>query len=55
VLEAEFLTLKKPGTGMPAEKLPAMIGRRVARAIAAGEMLQESDLLPAGVTHASRA
>ena len=34
VLEAEFLTLKKPGTGMPAEKLPATIGRRVARAAA---------------------
>jgi N,N'-diacetyllegionaminate synthase len=44
VLTAECLTVKKPGTGIPAHKLPVVIGRRLRRAIAAGEMLSEADL-----------
>ena len=41
-LTQENLALKKPGTGMPAGKLPAMIGRQLTRPLAAGEMLTES-------------
>jgi N,N'-diacetyllegionaminate synthase len=44
VLTVENLALKKPGTGMPAEKLSAMIGRRLRKPLAAGEMLSESYL-----------
>lgn len=43
ILRAEDLTLRKPGTGMSADQLPAMIGRRLRRDIAAGEFLQDSD------------
>jgi N-acetylneuraminate synthase len=43
------LTLKKPGTGIPANRLPQLVGRTACRSIAAGEMLKESDLvLPDG-------
>jgi N-acetylneuraminate synthase len=44
VLTPEALSAKKPGTGIPAEKLPSMIGRRLRRPLAAGEMLSESHL-----------
>ena len=43
VLTAECLTVKKPGTGIPAERLSSIIGRRVRRPIAAGEMLNPLD------------
>ena len=43
LLTPECLTVKKPGTGIPAEKLASLIGRRVRRPIAAGEMLSTSD------------
>jgi len=44
ILTAECLAAKKPGTGIPASKMPAIVGRRVRRFVAAGEFLQESDL-----------
>ena len=44
VLVIENLAFKKPGTGLPAERLPFVLGRRLRRAVLAGEMLQESDL-----------
>ena len=44
ILTAECLAVKKPGTGMPAEKLPSMIGRRLLRPLAAGDILSEADL-----------
>lgn len=44
LLTLENLALKKPGTGLPAEKLSAMIGRRLRQPLAAGEMLSESHL-----------
>jgi len=44
ILKAEHLTLKKPGTGLPPEKLLEIIGRRLARAVSADELLQESFL-----------
>jgi N,N'-diacetyllegionaminate synthase len=44
VLAAHDLAAKKPGTGLPAARLPELVGRRLRRALAADEMLQESDL-----------
>lgn len=43
-LGPEDLTLHKPGTGIGADQLPALIGRRVRRSLAMGEFLRESDL-----------
>jgi N-acetylneuraminate synthase len=48
VLQEEHLTVKKPGTGIPANRLPELIGRRLRRAVKADELLQEDDL---EVTH----
>lgn len=44
VLRAEHLAAKKPGTGIPAERLPTLVGARTVRALAADELLAESDL-----------
>lgn len=44
VLKAEHLTTKKPGTGIPAARLPEVVGARLRRAVKADELLQELDL-----------
>jgi N-acetylneuraminate synthase len=44
VLQKEHLTVKKPGTGIPATRLPELIGRRLTRHVKADEILQDSDL-----------
>jgi N,N'-diacetyllegionaminate synthase len=44
LLTHECVAVKKPGTGIPAGRLPSIIGRRLRRSVAAGEMLVESDL-----------
>lgn len=44
VLKIEDLALKKPGTGLPAARLPALVGRRLKRAIRADTMISEDDL-----------
>jgi N-acetylneuraminate synthase len=44
VLTEQHLALKKPGQGMPPERLPAVIGRRTRRAIGKDQMLSEADL-----------
>ena len=44
VLGEEHLTVKKPGTGIPATRLPELIGARLRRSLKADELLQESDL-----------
>jgi N-acetylneuraminate synthase len=44
LLTADCLSLKKPGTGIPASKLPLVIGRRIERSIVAGQMLSAADL-----------
>lgn len=46
VLAAEHLTLKKPGTGLPAAELPGLIGRRTRRDLAADELLRMEDVEP---------
>ena len=44
VLREEHLTVKKPGTGIPAPRLPELLGARLRRALRADELLAESDL-----------
>jgi N,N'-diacetyllegionaminate synthase len=44
ILHDSDLALKKPGTGLGAERLPELLGRRLRRALAVDEALQESDL-----------
>lgn len=50
VLRDDHLAVKKPGTGIPASRLPELVGATVARHVAADELLTESDLVfPAAV------
>jgi N,N'-diacetyllegionaminate synthase len=44
VLAREHLAIKKPGTGIPAARLPQLIGARVLRNLEADELLREEDL-----------
>jgi len=45
VLEEHHLTLKKPGTGIPAQRLSEIVGRRLLRSVQADELLHDSDLV----------
>jgi N-acetylneuraminate synthase len=44
VLREEDLSARKPGTGIPAGRLPELIGLRLQRSIKANEMLSQKDL-----------
>jgi N-acetylneuraminate synthase len=44
VLTLEHLTVKKPGTGIPAARLTELVGRRLQQAVAADQLLREDDL-----------
>lgn len=44
VLEEKHLALKKPGTGMPAERIPSLLGRRLTRDVPADSLLSEEDI-----------
>lgn len=44
VLRAGDLIAKKPGTGLPPQRLDALLGRRLARAVVADELLDEAAL-----------
>jgi N,N'-diacetyllegionaminate synthase len=44
VLSAADLTVKKPGTGIPAGRLPELIGARLLRHLQAGELLRADDV-----------
>ena len=44
VLRSEHLTLKKPGTGIPEERIADVIGRRLRRELRTDELIQECDL-----------
>ncbi|HEY1339767.1 MAG TPA: N-acetylneuraminate synthase family protein [Bryobacteraceae bacterium] len=44
VLRRDALSLKKPGSGFPAARIPDLIGRKLRRAVAAGQLLSEADL-----------
>ena len=45
ILSEKHLTIKKPGTGIPAIRLPEVIGRELRRAVAADHLLQEADFV----------
>lgn len=42
-LEDQHLGLRKPGTGMPASQLPAVLGRKLRRPLPAGTLITEAD------------
>ena len=44
VLSQDDVTLKKPGTGIPASRLPEIVGRKLKRSIAADKLIIEKDL-----------
>jgi N-acetylneuraminate synthase len=44
ILQAEHLTTKKPGTGIPASRLPELIGRTLRHPVQADQLLQEADI-----------
>ena len=44
ILERHHLTVKKPGSGIPAEELDSLLGRRLAREVTPTELLAWSDL-----------
>ena len=44
LLSAEHLTTKKPGSGLPAGRIPALIGRRLRRSVSRDALLSEDDL-----------
>lgn len=44
VLERGHLAIKKPGTGIPAEKLESLIGQRLRRGVKRDALIQEEDL-----------
>jgi len=46
VLEEKHLLLKKPGTGLPAEKLIILIGGRLLHTVLADEQILERDVQP---------
>jgi N-acetylneuraminate synthase len=45
VLRQEDLTVKKPGTGIPASQLQRVVGRTLKRSVKADQVLRESDLV----------
>jgi N,N'-diacetyllegionaminate synthase len=44
VLTADMITLKKPGTGLPAERLESLVGKSLAKDVAHDRLLREEDL-----------
>ena len=44
ILQAEHLQARKPGTGIAAARLPALVGARLRRSVRANELLQGEDL-----------
>jgi N-acetylneuraminate synthase len=47
VLGEEHLTVRKPGSGIPADRLGTVVGKRLRRAVVAGHFLREADLAEA--------
>jgi N-acetylneuraminate synthase len=44
VLEERHLAVKKPGNGIPASRLPELVGRRLKRELVADSLIRETDL-----------
>ncbi len=45
-ITAEMVAVKKPGTGIPARRLPEIIGKRARIAIPSDTLIKEDDLIP---------
>ena len=45
ILELKHLTLKKPGTGIPADQLPVLLGRKLGKSVTVDHLLKWDDLL----------
>jgi sialic acid synthase SpsE len=43
ILTSDDVTLKKPGTGLPAARLSEIVGRRAQRSITADTLISEED------------
>jgi len=54
VLTLEDLALKKPGSGLPAERLGELVGRTLLRSVAANVLLAEEDLAGSSVANMAR-
>ena len=52
-VELSHLALRKPGTGIPADRIPGLLGRTLSRGVRAGEFLSESDFEAPEFAHAS--
>ena len=48
VISESHLAFKKPGTGIPANRVAEIVGRKLVRSVAANSLLREEDLLPTG-------
>jgi N-acetylneuraminate synthase len=46
VLKTDHLTAKKPGTGIPAEQIDRVVGRRLRRSVKADQLIGRDDLEP---------
>jgi sialic acid synthase SpsE len=46
VLREDHLTLKKPGTGIPGDRLRELVGRRLSRGVVSGQILEDADIAP---------
>ena len=44
VIRPEHLAIKKPGTGLPPDRLPELLGRRLRRDVAADQLLSAEDI-----------
>jgi N,N'-diacetyllegionaminate synthase len=44
VLSADDLAIKKPGTGLPPDRLPELVGKRLARAVAEDQLIAAEDI-----------
>jgi sialic acid synthase SpsE len=44
VLSADDLAIKKPGTGLPPDRLPELIGKRLSIAVAEDQLLAAEDI-----------
>jgi sialic acid synthase SpsE len=45
VIERSMLTTKRPGDGIPALRLPEVVGRRAARPLQSNRLVEETDLV----------
>jgi N-acetylneuraminate synthase len=44
VLTADDLAIKKPGTGLPPDRLPDLVGKKLAKAVAEDQLLATEDI-----------